>query len=245
MTLLLNFVKDLKVAYQLMKPIQGNNHQERLENFYQGQAQDYDRFRKRLLPGREALYQSVASLTKGVWLDFGGGTGANLEAVGTEINQFHKIYIVDLCPSLLAIANQRIQEKEWQQVEVSLGDVTQYVPTEGMADLVTFSYSLTMIPNWFAAIENAYKLLKPGGYIGVVDFYVPHKHPPKGWQSHSSLMRYFWTNWFAIDNVFLSPDHPAYLHHWFNCISFVESAASVPLIPGLRVPYYLFIGRKS
>lgn len=240
----MTLLKDLQMAYQLAKPIQGSSHQERLENFYREQAQDYDRFRKRLLPRREELYRSVSGLTKGVWLDFGGGTGANLESIASEIDQFDKISIIDLCPSLLSIATQRIQENNWQQVEAIWGDATQYTPAEGLVDLITFSYSLTMIPDWFAAIENAYKLLKPGGYIGVVDFYVPRKHPPSGWQSHSGLSRYFWTIWFAIDNVFLSPDHAAYLHHWFDCVSFVESTASVPLIPGLKVPYYSFIGRK-
>ena len=31
-----------------------------------------------------------------------------------------------------------------------------------------FSYTLSMIPDWFAALENARRLLKPGGTIGVV-----------------------------------------------------------------------------
>ena len=47
------------------------------------------------------------------------------------------------------------------------------------ADVVTFSYSLTMIPNWYLALENARKLLAAGRMIAVVDFYVARKHPAR------------------------------------------------------------------
>ena len=51
-------------------------------------------------------------------------------------------------------------------------------------DVVTFSYSLTMIPDWFLAVDHAWRLLRPGGTIGVVDFYVSRKHPDPGWRRH-------------------------------------------------------------
>ena len=54
-------------------------------------------------------------------------------------------------------------------------------------DVVTFSYSLTMIPNWFQALERAYAALKPGGMIGVVDFYISRKWPAPGMRRHSEL----------------------------------------------------------
>ena len=50
---------------------------------------------------------------------------------------------------------------------------------EGPADVVTFSYSLTMIPDWVRALEQAWALLKPGGTIGIVDFYVASQTAPE------------------------------------------------------------------
>ena len=152
---------------------------------------------------------------------------------------------MDLCPSLLEVARERKAERGWTNVEVIEADVTQFLPPEGAADIVTFSYSLTMIPDWFAAIEQASKILKPGGIIGVVDFYVSRKHPPDGWQKHSFFDRTFWPIWFASDNVFLSPDRVHFLHHYFQAISFTENMAGIPFLPGLKVPYYIFIGRKG
>jgi S-adenosylmethionine-diacylgycerolhomoserine-N-methlytransferase len=110
--------------------------------------------------------------------------------------------------------------------------------------VVTFSYSLTMIPDWFAAIENALAILKPGGVIGVVDFYVGRKYPTDGLARHGWITRTFWPTWFAMDNVFPSPDHVPFLHRHFDVLHFQEHKAKVPYIPFLRMPYYLFVGRK-
>jgi S-adenosylmethionine-diacylgycerolhomoserine-N-methlytransferase len=123
-------------------------------------------------------------------------------------------------------------------------DATRFVPPEGLADVVTFTYALTMIPDWFAALDHAWQLLRPGGLIGVVDFYVSRKHPAPHQHRHTWLTRTFWPLWFSLDNVFLSPDHVPYLHHRFEVQTFSEHMAPVPYLPGIRVPYYLFIGQK-
>ena len=64
---------------------------------------------------------------------------------------------------------ERVKKFGWKNVEVIEADATTFVPKEGYADLITFSYSLTMIPDWFLAIENSLKLLRPGGQIGVTN----------------------------------------------------------------------------
>src|SRR5690606_13713897 len=106
-------------------------------------------------------------------------------------------------------------------------------------DTVTFSYSLTMIPDWFAAVEQAFKMLRPGGTIAVVDFFVSRKFGPHGWWT-----RTFWPTWFCIDNVYLNPDHPEYLGRRFTPVRFEACHARVPYVPLGKVPYYLFVGKK-
>jgi S-adenosylmethionine-diacylgycerolhomoserine-N-methlytransferase len=101
-----------------------------------------------------------------------------------------------------------------------------------------------MIPDWFAAVENARAILKPGGHIGVVDFYVSRKYPPDGLTRHRWFTRHFWPLWFSHDNVFLSPDHVAYLHRQFEPVHFSEHRAKAPYLRLIRAPYYRFIGRK-
>lgn len=241
----MSFFRDLKVLWHLaVRPVRGKTHQERLESFYSGQAGAYDDFRKRLLKGREEMYSALPVEPGQVWVDMGGGTGANLEWIAAKVPQFAKIYVVDLSTSLLEIARQRVQQRGWTNVEIVEADATTFVPPEDSADLVTFSYSLTMIPDWFAAAEQAHRILKPGGHIGVVDFYVSRKFPAEGRVRHSWFLRTFWPTWFATDNVFLSPDHLPFLASRFQTVSLHEERARVPYVPLSRVPYYRFVGKK-
>lgn len=237
---------DLKVLYHLtLSPVRGKSHQDRLESFYGGQAQDYDSFRKRLLQGRQELYSSIAVPSDGCWVDVGGGTGSNLEYLGDAIKQLRVAYVVDLTPSLLKVADERITARGWTNVKTLHADATTLSLPEGqLADVVTFSYSLTMIPDWFAAIDAAWRLLKPGGTIGVVDFYVSRKWPESNRARHAWSTRHFWRTWFDADNVFPSPDHISYLQHRFKTVSLTESRAKLPYMPFVRMPYYHFIGTK-
>lgn len=236
--------KDLKVLYHLaLSPIRGKTHAERLESFYSGQADAYDDFRKRLLHGRQEMWRQLPIAEGKTLIDMGGGTGYNLEHIKDSIHLLEKVYLVDLSTSLLEVARKRTVNNGWDNVEAVEHDVTTFVPEEGTVDLVTFSYSLTMIPDWFAAMDQAYRLLKPGGHIGVVDFYVSRKYPAEGHKKHSWFTRSFWPVWMAMDNVFPCKDHVPFLHHRFKAVQFTENRSRPPYMP-VKVPYYIFIGQK-
>jgi len=241
----MGFASDLRILYHLaLKPVRGKDHAARMESFYAGQAAAYDDFRKRLLKGRQELWNLIPPPEGGTWIDMGGGTGANLDYFGDSIQRLRKVYVLDLSHSLLEIAKQRSSTQGWTNVETVEADATTFQPASGPVDVVTFSYSLTMIPDWFAAIENALAMLKPGGTIGVVDFYVSRKYASGSLARHGWFTRTFWPTWFALDNVFPSPDHVPFLHRHFDVLHFQEHRAPVPYIPLARMPYYLFVGRK-
>ena len=244
--MLKNILENLKVFYYMVQPISGDTHEERLESFYHKQSPYYDLSRKNILKGREELFTCMSkyegkALT---WIDMGGGTAANFDCIEQNLANFKKIYIVDLSSSLLEVASQRIIKNKWLNFEIIKKDVTQFDPPESSADIITFSYSLSMMSNWFEVIDRAQKILKPGGLIGVVDFYVSSKYPTASFKKHSWLTRTFWPTWFAVDNVFLSPDRLNYLHHKFKKVNCTESMATLSFPPGFKAPYYLFIGRK-
>lgn len=239
----MSLASDLRVAYRLLfSPIKGSSHRERLDSFYRQQADDYDHFRDRLLHGRRELYQSLPIPAGGHWIEMGGGTGRNLEYLQQRIDQLDRVSLVDLSNSLLGQAKQRLVKNGWRNVQTIEADATKVdLP---LADVVTFSYSLTMIPDWFAAIDHAIRLLKPNGLLAVVDFYVARKYPEAGFHQHGWLKRNFWPVWFASDNVFLSQDHLPYLANNLETVGKSECLGKIPYLPGLRVPYYTFIGRK-
>lgn len=242
----MSLLADFKVLYHLaMKPVRGKDHAQRMESFYAGQAGAYDNFRKRLLRGRQELWDDVEVPENGVWVDMGGGTGSNLEYFGDNLSKLKRVYVVDLAGSLLKVAQQRAAEQGWRNVTPVEADATTFRPEEGVADVVTFSYSLTMIPDWFVAIENALAMLRKGGRIAIVDFYVSRKHPAKSEARHGWLTRTGWPAWFGMDNVFPSPDHISFLDRHFVTEKFSEHRAKVPYIPFFRVPYYRYVGRKA
>lgn len=80
------------------------------------QAELYDGFREGFLWGRRHLINVCTSRLERfdanelVWVDMGGGTGANIVMMSQsmDIRRFKKIYMVDLTPSLCAEAQKKV-----------------------------------------------------------------------------------------------------------------------------------------
>jgi S-adenosylmethionine-diacylgycerolhomoserine-N-methlytransferase len=85
-----------------------------------------------------------------------------------------KIYGIDLCGSLLEVAKQRIKKMKMEdRVELIKADASKDIRgiKDSSVDVVTFSYSLTMIPDWKASLQVALKMLKPGNQIFFYPFF--------------------------------------------------------------------------
>jgi S-adenosylmethionine-diacylgycerolhomoserine-N-methlytransferase len=228
--------QDAGVLWALLRGARrGDTHAERLERFYGPQADHYDRFRERLLHGRRDLIERLPVPDGGHVVELGGGTGRNLEFFGPRIDTFGGVDLVDLCRSLLAKARERCAR--WPNVRLHEGDASTWRPSAPV-DAVYFSYALTMVPDWPAAIDNALSMLAAGGVVGVVDF-----HVPVGGGGLSALVnRRFWPRWFAHDGVHLSDAHLPRLLERCRPLLIEQRTAAVPYLPGLRVPYYVFVG---
>jgi S-adenosylmethionine-diacylgycerolhomoserine-N-methlytransferase len=233
---------DSRVLWQMLRgQSRAGSAAERLQAFYAPQASRYDDFRARLLHGRSELVDRLAPPLKGTVIELGGGTGSNIERFGSRLQGLERYTLVDLCPALLEQARPRA--RRYRNVELVEGDVTRFRPPEPV-DCVFFSYALTMIDDWRAALSNAMSMLKPGGTLGVVDFYVSKARPSPGFARHAAWQRWLWRRWFAHDGVRLSPDPLEALVDAMPDHVRLERQGPLPYVPALRVPYYLFIGRK-
>lgn len=233
---------DSRVLWQMLRgQSRSGSAAERLQAFYAPQATRYDAFRERLLKGRAELIQRLPAPAGGVVVELGGGTGSNMERFGARLAQLKRYTVVDLCTALLEQA--RLRAKSHPQVEIVEADVTRYRPPEAV-DCVFFSYALTMIDDWRAALANAVAMLKPGGTLGVVDFYVSGPKPRPGFAHHPAWERWFWPTWFSHDGVRLSPEHLEALIAALPDAEWDEQRSPVPYLPGMSVPIYLFTGRK-
>mmetsp|Transcript_21401 Transcript_21401/g.29725 ORF Transcript_21401/g.29725 Transcript_21401/m.29725 type:complete len:252 (-) Transcript_21401:175-930(-) len=234
---------DLQVVYAMFfANIKGTTHQDKLESFYKKQAHLYDSYRCRMLHGRKPMIDNVPISKGAVWVDLGGGTGSNLEFFGDNISQFSKVVVLDLTPSLVEVAKERVAKRGWSNVSVVLGDACDKehpgLPAAGTCDVVTISYAITMIPDWRAALANAKRLLKPSGHLAICDFTVS----PSQW----SWMRWFWTSLFATDHVHLSPEHVVHLRKNFPQVFYKVGFGTFPYVPPvLKSAYHVYVGRNS
>lgn len=232
--------------------ITGTDLQERLDSFYETQADLYDSYRFRMLHGRPKMLQGVSRhLTPSkpsdgiVWVDLACGTGANVENFGTSIQEgkISRVYLVDLCRPLCKVARRERGGKYGSDViKVVHGDVTNFelegLPPANSVDLVTISYSLVMIPSWEKCIENAKRLLKPGGVIGVTDFTVA--------PDQSDISKKFWKDTFAKDHVYLNDEHLKTLRKEFEELEAAHGYGTLPYTPFfLKAAYYHFVGKKA
>jgi len=138
------------------------SHAQRLEAFYAPQAAHYDAFRERLLHGRRELIGSLPLPDRAHVVELGGGTGRNLEFFGARASHVARYDVVDLCAPLLERARDR--RRLFPQLHAIEADATTWRPCRPV-DAVILSYALTMIPDWRAAVANAYAMLKPGGTL--------------------------------------------------------------------------------
>jgi betaine lipid synthase len=150
--------------------------------------------------------------TKPIWVDVGGGTGWNIEAMQVYLdvpNFFSAVYLVDLSPSLCKVSRARFARLGWENVHVVCEDARQFELGKTKASLITMSYSLSMMPNFHSIVDGLNALLDPNGLIGVIDFYVQSGVETCGrnyiggsLQRHVNwLGRTFWRSWFDLDRV--------------------------------------------
>ena len=238
-----DLLADSRVLWQMLRgQSRAGSAAQRLQAFYAPQAGRYDAFRARLLHGRSELIDRLTTPQDARVVELGGGTGSNIERFGRRMQGLRRYTLVDLCPALLDQA--RLRARVHPNVELVEDDVTRFRPPEPV-DCVFFSYALTMIDDWRAALANALSMLKPGGILGVVDFYVSAANPRPGFVRHAAWERWLWRRWFAHDGVRLSAEHLEALTDAMPDHVRLERQGALPYIPAFNVPYYLFVGRKS
>ncbi|KAG5716752.1 hypothetical protein E4T56_gene16200 [Termitomyces sp. T112] len=254
-----------------IRPLGATDQKNRLDKFYEGQADIYDTTRNSLLRGRNTMLSLSASHLRSlrafkprkrlVWVDLGGGTGHNIELMDKHIpiKSFDAVYLIDLCEPLLQVARKRFSAKGWTNVIVLCQDACQFILPEwtngkdpkGSVGLITLSYSLSMIPSYYSLLDRIDYVLAPeDGLLGVVDFYTAGKQPSLhekaiGGTSKECgwLSRWFWQIWFDFDHVSLGPSRRSYLEYKFGTVKSYNGRNQfiVPFI--VRIPYYIWLGR--
>ncbi|HEX7822376.1 MAG TPA: class I SAM-dependent methyltransferase [Sphingobium sp.] len=135
---------------------------------YRWQRHIYDLSRKYYLLGRDGLIRALAVPAGGSVLELGCGTGRNLALVARRY-PMARLYGVDISSEMLKSARRNAPTAHLAQGDATRLD-TAALLGEATFDRIFMSYTLSMIPGWQGALDQAARLLAPGGQLHVVDF---------------------------------------------------------------------------
>jgi S-adenosylmethionine-diacylgycerolhomoserine-N-methlytransferase len=153
-----------------------------MDGIYRYQRHVYDVTRRYYLFGRDEMLAELMPPHRGAVLEIGCGTGRNLVHAARRSPDVH-FHGIDLSAEMLKTARATIRRCHLDdRIALRQGDATDF---DGQAlfgrrrfDRVYFSYTLSMVPAWEAALETAVRHVAPGGSLHVVDFGQCENLPP-------------------------------------------------------------------
>lgn len=80
---------------------------------------------------------------------------------------------VDPSAEMLVIANQRIAERGRGRVDFHLGEMASLPAGDATVDVITAGYGFRNVPDLPAAVRECARVLRPGGTLGSLDFFLP------------------------------------------------------------------------
>jgi S-adenosylmethionine-diacylgycerolhomoserine-N-methlytransferase len=199
-----------------------------MTKYYEAQSRFYDATRWIFLYGRERLVRQLNIRPGERVLEIGCGTGKNFDAIQQRLQGTGELIGIDCSRPMLDKAAERIRQKGWNNVRLVDTEYGLETITRGRADVVLFSYSLSMIPNWELALACAHSELWPGGRIGVVDFHKP---------VNSSK---WFADWLAVNHVTVDRPYEEKLLKLFRKNAYMRYDAWAGLWS-----FYLFVGVRA
>ncbi|MBR3372097.1 MAG: class I SAM-dependent methyltransferase [Rhodobacteraceae bacterium] len=144
-------------------------HAALMDRTYRHQRRIYDLTRAWFLLGRDHLITDLNVPAGGRVLEIACGTGRNLDHIARRYPDCD-IYGLDISEQMLESARAKLG----MRAALVQGDAcafdAQFSFGVAQFDRIVLSYSLSMIPDWRAALVQAMRHLAPGGSLHIVDF---------------------------------------------------------------------------
>lgn len=145
-----------------------------MDKVYRRQRHFYDLTRKYYLLGRDRLVRQLNAKPGDRVIEIGCGTARNLIRIA-ETYPGTELFGLDASAEMLrtaheAVARARLSHRIVLKHALAEELTPSLFGSEQKFDHAIFSYSLSMIPDWRAAIRAAGKAVRSDGFIHVVDF---------------------------------------------------------------------------
>jgi ArsR family transcriptional regulator len=140
--------------------------QDKMRSFFDEVA---GRFGRNYVPGKswKAVAEALLKLMPPMVIaDLGAGEGAFSLLLAQRAT---KVIAVDNSARMIEVGREQARKQEVKNLEYRLGDMEEVPIENGTVDLVFFSQSLHHALHPERAIEEAWRILKPGGRIAILD----------------------------------------------------------------------------
>ncbi len=157
-----------------IRPEQSRTHAALMDRVYRQQRHIYDLTRKYFLLGRDHLIQQLHAKPDERVVEIGCGTARNLIRMARTYPGV-QFYGLDASKEMLRTAEQAVRRAGLsERIHLVHGLAEEISPAlfgeSELFDRAIFSYSLSMITDWSAALKTAAGVVRPEGKIHAVDF---------------------------------------------------------------------------
>mmetsp|Transcript_54895 Transcript_54895/g.81676 ORF Transcript_54895/g.81676 Transcript_54895/m.81676 type:complete len:677 (+) Transcript_54895:218-2248(+) len=251
--------KVITTAKMILHPLTAGRvsaHGDKMSSFYASQAKGYDAVRENMLVARPDMISAFGPIRQGhTWLDIGGGTGRNVHFLRAQLDSFKTIIVLDICPELLEIgkesARQSFTLEQCKKIHWVCLDVNDPNVREELAkiagnninrgfDTITFSYSLSMIPEWEKALYSAKSLMSNQGRVLVADF-------DTYTESGNSFKDFMIRTWYKQDGVRIdAKSRDTILNTVFAGDNYTNTCMRMQKkLAGVQIPHYVTCCKKG
>lgn len=144
------------------------------QEYFERHASDWDQIRSLHVAEADveaAMREALGPAPIGYLVDLGTGTGRTLELFSKD---YQRAVGIDVNQAMLAYARSKIESSGLRNAQVRQGDIYNLTLAQGEADVVVMHQILHYLSDPQRALQEASRILRPGGRLLIVDF-APHE----------------------------------------------------------------------